>query len=331
MRRREVIALIASATLAGPASAQTAERVRRVGVILGLAEGDPEGPARLAAFRQGLQAVGWVEGRNLELAARSAGGDATREQALARELVQSGVEAVLATSGPIVLALQRETSRLPIVFVLIVDPPGRGFVDSLARPGRNLTGLTHFEPAMGGKWLELLKEMAPGTTRMAFLYNPDTARRGAGSAVYVQSFEKFAATLAVRPVMMPVRDAAELGQALDAFGGAPSGALLVPPDTFNTNHRTAIVQGTIRHHLPAIFPYRYYTADGGLMSYGVDVLDIYRRAASYVDRILKGESPAEMPVEQPTKFELVINGKTARALGLTIPPTLLARADEVIE
>jgi len=230
-----------------------------------------------------------------------------------------------------VVALQRETRRLPIVFVMIVDPPGRGFVDTLARPGRNLTGLTHFEPAMGGKWLELLKEMAPGTTRVAFLYNPETAGRGGGSAVYVQSFEKFADTLAVRPVMMPVRDAAELGQALDAFGGAPSGAILVPPDAFNTNHRTAIVQGTIRHRLPAIFPYRYYTADGGLMSYGVDVLDLYRRAASYVDRILKGESPAEMPIEQPTKFELVINVKTARALSLEIPPTLLARADEVIE
>ena len=331
MRRRGVIALIASATLARPASAQTAQRVRRVGIILGLAEGDPEGPARLVAFRQGLQALGWIEGRNLELATRSAGGDATREQAFAQELVQSGVEAVLATSGPTVVALQRATKRLPIVFVMVVDPPGRGFVDSLARPGRNLTGLTHFEPAMGGKWLELLKEMAPGTTRVAFLYNPETARRGGGSAVYVQSFEKFAATLAVRPVMMPVRDAAELGQALDSFGGAPSGAILVPPDAFNTNHRTAIVQGTIRHRLPAIFPYRYYTADGGLMSYGVNVLDLYRRAASYVDRILKGESPAEMPVEQPTKFELVINVKTARALGLTIPPTLLARADEVIE
>jgi putative tryptophan/tyrosine transport system substrate-binding protein len=331
MRRREVIALIASATLARPASPQTAERVRRVGIILGLAEGDPEAPGRLAAFRHGLQALGWVEGRNLELASRSAGADATREQALARELVQSGVEVVLATSGPTVVALQRETRRLPIVFVMVVDPPGRGFVDSLARPGRNLTGLTHFEPAMGGKWLELLKEMAPGTARVGFLYNPDTAGRGAGSAVYVQSFEKFAATLGVRPVMMPVRDAAELGQALDAFGGPPSGAVLVPPDSFNTNHRTAIVQGTIRHRLPAIFPYRYYTADGGLMSYGVDVLDLYRRAASYVDRILKGESPAEMPVEQPTKFELVINVKTARALGLTIPPTLLARADEVIE
>jgi putative tryptophan/tyrosine transport system substrate-binding protein len=332
VRRREVIAGLAGG-LAWPlaAKAQQSDRMRRVGVMMGTAEADPEGQARVAAFRQGLQALGWIEGRNLQISARWAAGDAARSRALAPELVATDPEVMLANSGPVVEALQREGSRVPIVFVQLVDPVGRGLVDSLARPGRNLTGLTHFEPAMGGKWLALLKEMAPETARAAFLYNPETASRGAGSGVYVQSFESFAAALAVRPVMMRARDAAELRHALDAFAREPNGAVLVPPDIFNTMHRAAIVDTAVRHRLPTIFPYRLYVAEGGLMSYGVDLLDLYRGAASYVDRILKGENPAEMPVQQPTKFELIINLKTAAALGLTIPPTLLARADEVIE
>jgi putative ABC transport system substrate-binding protein len=332
MRRREVLAALgAAAAWPGSIRAQAPDRMRRVGVIMGMTEADPEGQARLAAFRQALHALGWVEGRNVEIAAHWAAGDAARAQALARELIRTDPEAVLANAGPVVAALQRESSRVPIVFVQLVDPVGRGLVDSLARPGRNLTGLTHFEPSMGGKWLELLKEMAPATARVAFLYNPETASRGAGSGVYVQSFESFAASLAVRPVMMPARDPAELRHALDAFGRESNGALLVPPDIFNTIHRALILETAARHRLPAIFPYRYYVADGGLMSYGVDLLDLYRGAASYVDRILKGEKVAEMPVQQPTKFELVLNLKTAKALGLDIPPTLLARADEVIE
>jgi putative ABC transport system substrate-binding protein len=240
-------------------------------------------------------------------------------------------EVVFATTGPVVTALQRESSRLPIVFVQIVDPVGRGLVESLARPGRNLTGLTHFEPAMGGKWLQLLKELAPSMTRAAFLYNPETAARGAGSGIYVQSFEKFAAALSVRPIMVPARDAAEVRKALGDFAREPDGGLVVPPDISNTIHRRAILEASNQHRLPAIFPYRYYVVDGGLMSYGVEVVDQYRRAASYVDRILRGENPADMPVQQPTRFELVINLKTAKAIGLPVPPTLIARADEVIE
>ena len=333
MRRRDAIALIGGAAASWSASgrAQPLDRVRRIGVIMGTPEGDPEGLARLAAFHQALHARGWVEGRNLEVTSRWAAVEAERTQTVARELVATNPEVVLATSGVVVVALRRESSVVPIVFVQLVDPAGRGLVDSLARPGRNLTGLTHFEPAMGGKWLQLLKELAPRMTRVAFLYNPDTAARGAGSGVYVQSFESFAAALGVRPVMLPARDTAELDQAFDDFAREPNGGLLVPPDISNTMLRRAIVEAAARYRLPTIFPYRYYVVDGGLMSYGVHLLDLYRGAASYVDRILRGENPAEMPIQQPTNFELVINLQTAKALGLEIPPTLLARADEVIE
>jgi putative tryptophan/tyrosine transport system substrate-binding protein len=331
MRRRDLIALLAGSAAVGPGRAQAPDRTRRVGVIDGLSESDPEGHRRLAAFRDEMKALGWTEGRNLDMTVRWAAGDAARAQAGARDLIQMGPEVVLANSGPVVAAIQRESSRVPVVFVQVVDPVGRGLVDSLARPGRNLTGLTHFEPAMGGKWLQLLKELAPDTKRVGFLYNPDTAARGAGSGVYVRSFETFAAALAVRAVMMPAREAAEIRHAFETFAREPEGALLVPPDLSNTIHRGAIIQAAALHRLPAIFPYRYYVADGGLMSYGVDPAHLYRGAAVYVDRILKGENPADMPVQAPTKFELVINLTTAKALGLTIPPTLLARADEVIE
>jgi putative tryptophan/tyrosine transport system substrate-binding protein len=331
MRRRDVIAGLAAAALPLPARPQAPDAMRRVGVMMGMAEADPEGQVRVAAFRQALEALGWVEGRNLRIVARWAEGNTARAKALARELVQTNPEVVLAHSGPVVEALQRESSRVPIVFVQLVDPVGRRLVDSLARPGRNLTGLTHFEPAMGGKWLALLKEMAPATQRVAFLYNPETASRGAGSGVYVQSFEHFAAALAVQPVMMPARDAAELGHALDAFAREPNGPSSCPRIIFNTVHRAAIIELVTRHRLPTIFPYRYYVAGGGLMSYGVDLLNLYRGAASYVDRILKGEKPADMPVQQPTRFELVLNLGAAKALGIAVPLSLQARADEVIE
>jgi putative tryptophan/tyrosine transport system substrate-binding protein len=332
MRRRAALALIGAAvTCSRQGKAQAPGEMRRVGVMMGTAEADPEGQARVAAFRKGLQAFGRVEGSNLRIVARWAAGDPARSRALAVELIATNPEVVLANSGPVVEALQRASSRVPIVFVQLVDPVGRGLVNSLARPGRNLTGLTHFEPAMGGKWLALLKEIAPRTERVAFLYNPETASRGAGSGVYVQSFESFAAALAIRPVMLRAQHASELRDALDAFARDPNGAVLIPPDIFNTMHRGAILETLARNRLPAIFPYRFYVAEGGLMSYGVDLLDLYRGAAAYVHRILKGENPAEMPVQQPTRFELVINTATAKAIGLTIPPTLLARADEVIE
>ena len=331
MRRREFLALLAGLAAAGPGRAQSPDRTRRVGVIIGIAESDPEGRRRLTAFREALKALGWAEGRNLDITVRWAAGDAARAQAVARDLIQMGPEVVLASSGPAVAALQGESSRVPVVFVQLVDPVGRGLVDSLARPGRNLTGLTNFEPTMGGKWLQLLKELAPATKRVGFLYNAETAARGAGSGVYVQSFESFAAALTVQAVMMPARNASEVRQAIETFAREPEGALLVPPDISNTIHRGAIIEGAAVHRLPAIFPYRYYVVDGGLMSYGVDPAHVYRGAAAYVDGILRGESAAEMPVQQPTSFELLINLKTAAALGFTIPPTLLARADEVIE
>jgi len=333
MRRRQfIMCLCAAAGWAWPqlVFAQLTDRVRRVGVMLVTAENDPEGQARLGAFRETLRDLGWIEGRNLELVPRWVGGNAIRARTVAMELLAISPDVVL-TTALATRAVQPETTTVPIVFVQVIDPVEQGIVQSLARPGGNTTGFTHFEPAMGGKWLGMLKEMAPHIDRVAFLYNPDSAARGSGSASFVQSFETYAATAAVTPVKLAARDDAELRRGMELFRSAGGGGLLVPPDLFNTLHRDTIVNEAVRHRLPTIFPYRFYTVSGGLMSYGVDLYDLYRRAAGYVDRILKGEKPAEMPVQTPSKFELVINIKTANAIGLTIPPTLLARADEVIE
>ena len=228
-------------------------------------------------------------------------------------------------------AMRDATRTIPIVFVQVVDAVGQGFVESLARPGGNITGFTHFEPQMGGKWLEILKEVAPQIRRVAMLYNPQSAAQGAGSGIYLRSFETVASALAVHSAALPVRDAAEMERSLAAFSAEPNGGLLVPPDIFNTTHREQIVSLAARHRLPAVYPYRYYVMGGGLISYGVELLELWRRAAEYVDRILKGAQPGDLPITQPTRFQMIINLKTAKALGLTVPPTLLARADEVIE
>jgi len=305
--------------------------VRRVGATLVTAENDPKGQARLATFREALRELGWIDGRNLELIPRWIAGDAVRARTMAAELVSRSPDAVLTGSALSTRAVQPETTTVPIVFVQVIDPVEQGIVKSLARPGGNITGFTHFEAAMGGKWLGMLKEMVPHMHRVAFLYSPEAAARGAGSATFVQSFETYAATIAVTPVKLPARDEAELRRGMEMFAAQGGGGLLVPPDLFNTVHRNTIIAEALRHRLPTIFPYRFYPVAGGLMSYGVDLHDVYRRAAGYVDRILKGERAADMPVQFPTKFELVLNLKTAQALGLTIPPTLLSRADEVIE
>jgi putative tryptophan/tyrosine transport system substrate-binding protein len=330
VRRRAFIAtLAAGGALSLAARAQ--ERMRRVGLMQPLAEDDPEGQPRIAAVREALHEVGWISGKNTELVLGWLAGDAGRGPRVAAELLAAGPEVVIAIGIPVMRAIRSQSRTVPIVFMNVVDPVGQGIVESLARPGGNVTGFTHFEPAMGGKWLGLLKEMAPQMRRVAFVYNPESALRGAGSAIYVGSFETYAGALAVTPVKLAVREEAELRRAIDAFAKEGNGGLLIPPDLFNTVHRATIIAEAARHRLPTIFPYRYYPLDGGLMSYGVDIYALHRRAASYVDRILKGERPSEMPVEAPTKFELVINLKTANALGIAVPPTLLARADEVIE
>ena len=301
--------------------------MRRVGVLQATAENDPETQARTKAFRQGLAALGWTEGRDILIDYRYAAGDAARIKAYAAEMVSAGPDLILANSTPVVAAL-RQGNPLPIVFVQVTDPIGQGFVASLARPGGNITGFTAFEPAMGSKWLAMLKEIAPGVARVALMFNPDTAPF---ARMFWQPVEDAAPSFDVKPIQAPVRDVGEIEHAIEALARDGNGGLMVLPDISTTNHRDLIIALAARHRLPAVYPFRYFAANGGLMSYGIDVADVYRRAASYVDRILKGEKPSDLPVQAPTKFELVINLKTAKALGLTVPISMQQRADEVIE
>jgi putative tryptophan/tyrosine transport system substrate-binding protein len=328
-RRREFISLLGGAT-AWPlaARAQQGERIRRIGFLQGLAESDPEAQARTAAFRRELEALGWTEGRNIRIDYRFAGGSASRVQAYAAELVNSAPDLIVAHSSPVVAALKQATSTIPIVIAVVNDPLGQGFVTSLARPGGNITGFAFVEFIMVGKWLELLKELAPGVKRVALMFNPQTAPY---YPVFLREFAANAAPLAAALSATPVRDRAEIEAAVSAFAREPAGGLITAGDPFINTQRDLIMSLAERHRLPTLFSFRQHAKDGGLMSYGPDSVDIVRRSASYVDRILRGEKPADLPVQAPTKYELAINLKTAKALGLTVPPTLLARADEVIE
>jgi putative tryptophan/tyrosine transport system substrate-binding protein len=330
MRRREVLALLAGALGPWPlaAIAQPIERVRVIGVLIGLTEGDPHNPARMAAFEQGLRELGWAEGRNIRIHYRFAV-DADRLQASAKELVALQPDILVASAGFVVFALLRETRTTPIVFVTTSDPVGDGFVASLVRPGGNVTGFASNLSSMGGKWLELLKEIAPDVRRVAIMFNPDTAP-GRGS-FYLAPLEPAAASFAVRPLMMPVRAPAEIEGAVSALGREPGGGLIVMPDVFNSVHRGLIVAQAARNRVPTIYPFRYFATDGGLMSYGSDLVDLYRRTSMYIDRIFNGANPADLPVQAPGKFELVINLKVAKDLGLTVPRIMLVRADEVVE
>jgi putative ABC transport system substrate-binding protein len=331
MRRREFITLIGGAAAAWPvkARAQQSEQVRRVGMLIGYAENDSETQARLGAFRQGLERLGWTEGRNVRIDYRFAPDGPDQAQLFAKELVTLRPDVLVGNSTPASAALLRETRTIPIVFVGVSDPVGSGLVASIARPGGNTTGFTNFEPSLTGKWLELLKEIAPGIVRVAVIFNPKTAP-GAGS-FFLGPFEPVAHSFAVEPIAAPVSDAAQIESALATIWREPGGGLIVMPDAFTTVQRKAIIALAAQHRFPAIYPYRYEVVDGGLMSYGVDTVDLLRRAASYVDRILKGEKANDLAVQAPVKFDLVMNLKTAKALGLTVPATLLARADEVIE
>jgi putative tryptophan/tyrosine transport system substrate-binding protein len=329
MKRREFITLLGSAAASWPlaAGAQQPARMRRIGVLMNLTADDPESPARLAAFAQGLADLGWTIGRNLRIDYRWAAGDPERIRRDADELVALAPDLILSSGAPTVAALQKATRSVPIVFAQVVDPVGNGFVETLARPGGNITGFSVFEYGISGKWLELLKEIAPSVTRAAILRDLALAS-GSGQFGALQSV---APSLGVELSPVGVGDAGAMERAVVAFARSPNGGLVVTASTLAVIHRELITRLAAEHRLPAVYHSSYYITSGGLISYGPNSIDPFRRAASYVDRILKGEKPGNLPVQAPTKYELVINLKTARALGLDVPPTLLARADEVIE
>ncbi len=331
MRRRQFIKLLGSAAAAccpRAARAQQADRVRRVGVLETRAADDPEGQARLALFRQELQELGWTDGRNVRIDYRWAAADANRSRTYAAELVALAPDVILASASASVAALRQTTRTVPIVFVNIIDPVGAGFVAKLARPGGNATGFTLFEYSLSGKWLELFKEIAPSLTRIAILRDPAQAA-GIGQFAAIQAMAPPSFGVELNPI--DVRDAGEIERDIAAFARESNGGLIVTASSGAVAHRELIIMLAARHRLPAVYPFRYFVTSGGLISYGPDPTDQYRRAAGYVDRILKGEKAADLPVQAPTKYELTINLKTAKTLGLTVPPSLLARADDVIE
>ena len=329
MKRRVFITLIGGAAAAWPhaALAQQVERMPRIGVLLNLAENDPEGKARLGAFLQGLQQLGWTIGRNVQIEYRWGAGDPDRTRGYAAELAALAPDVILATGSAALGQLLQATRTVPIVFTQTLDPVGGGFVDSLARPGGNATGFLTFEYSLSGKWLELLKQIIPGMTRAAVLRD---AADPAGTAQF-GAIQSVAPSFGVELSPVNVRDAGEIERAVTAFARSSNGGLIVVAGGLVIVHRELIIALAARHRLPAVYFNRIYVTGGGLISYGPENFDQYRRAAGYVDRILKGEKPADLPVQAPTKYELLINLKTAKALGLTVPPTLLARADEVIE
>jgi putative ABC transport system substrate-binding protein len=329
MKRRAFITLLGGAA-AWPLAAraqQPPERMRRIGVLMNLAANDPEAPRRLTAFVQGLNQLGWTEGRNVRIDTRWSTGDADLIRKYAAELVALAPDAILAASTSIVGPLQQTTRSVPIVFVVVADPVGAGFVESLARPGGNITGFLAYEYGLSAKWLELLKEIAPRVTRAAILRDPTL---GLGTA-QLAAIKTVAPSFGVEVTPIGLRDAGEIERGIVAFARGASDGLIVTGSTSAAIHRSLIITLATRHRLPAVYPFRYFVSSGGLLSYGPNTVDQYRVAASYIDRILKGGKPADLPVQAPTKYELVINLKTAKALGLTVPDTLLARADEVIE
>jgi putative ABC transport system substrate-binding protein len=327
MKRREFITLLGGAAVLWPlgVGAQQPERMRRIGVLMGV--GDAEGQLRVSILRRGLQELGWVEGDNITIEVRLAGGDVSRMRADAAEVASMGPDVIVATNAALLDALRQANSSVPVVFVLVANVIESGMVASQARPGANITGFTNFEPAIAGKWLEALKEIAPHVKRVGVIYSPETTLY----ALSMRHIEAAGASLGVTPSAIPIRDATDIERAAAALARESNGGLIVMPAPIVSVHRDQIFAQAARHQLPAIYPYRIYPEAGGLISYGIDVRDLFRQTASYVDRILRGANPADLPIQVPTKYELVINLKTAKALGLEVPPTLLARADEVIE
>jgi putative tryptophan/tyrosine transport system substrate-binding protein len=329
MKRREFMALLGGAAASWPvaARAQQGERVRRIGVLIGAIETDPESQARIVAFKEGLQALGWTDGRNVHIDYRFSSADLDLTRKYAAELVGLTPDVILANSPLVLRALRQQTFTIPIVFALVVDPVGEGFINSLAQPGGNITGFTSLEYPMSGKWLEVLKEIAPSVRRVSAINQAENVT-GAG---YLRALESAALTMGVQLIAAHVRDAAEIERAIAATASQSNGGLIILPSPLALVNREMIVKLAAQHRLPAVYPFRYFIASGGLMSYGVDTVEVFRRSALYIDRILKGEKPAALPVQQPTKFELVVNLKTAKALGLDVPWFLQQRADEVIE
>jgi putative ABC transport system substrate-binding protein len=330
MRRRDFLSLLACGAVFPPlaAFAQQSEQLRQVAVLIGLSESDPEAPSRVQAFQQGLEALGWVDRRNIQVTYRLAAEEQQLRSA-AQELVALRPDVLVAGSSIIVSALLRETRTIPIVFATASDPVGDGFVASLARPGGNATGFTNSNATMGGKWLELIREVSPAVSRAAILFNRETAP--AGGVYFLQAIEGAAASVGLPMVPTQVREPGQLEGAFREIAREPGGSLIVLPDHFTTVNRSQIIAQAAQHRLPAVYPLRYFATEGGLMAYGPDLVDLYRRTGSYVDRILRGARPGELPVQAPAKFDLVINLRAARQSGLMISRILLARADEVIE
>jgi putative ABC transport system substrate-binding protein len=329
IRRREFITLLGGAAAAWPqaARAQQGDRVRRIGVLTPVDENDPEMKRRISLFTQALADLGWTDGRNMRMDLRWGRGDSNRIRALAQELVGLQPDIILTSGTPPTAAVQRETRTIPIVFANVSDPVASGLVPRLNQPGGNLTGFANLEASLGGKWLELLSEIAPGLKRAAIMFNPDVTT----VSNHMPYLETAARSFKVVLSTAPVRSDGEIETAIIALGREPGGGLVVQADAFTNVHRAPIIAAAARNNVPAVYGFSYYVRDGGLLSYGPDPVDIFRRSASYVDRILRGAKPAELPVQFPTKFEMVLNLRTAKALGLTIPETFLVRADEVIE
>ena len=328
INRRETITLLGGAA-AWPlaARAQQGGRIRRIGVLMGGDENDPQVKTNLAAFTQAVAGMGWTDGRNVRMDVRWGGGDINRIRALAQELVGLQPDIIVTAGAAATAALQRETRTIPIVFASVNDPVASGIVPRLNQPGGNITGFANYEATLGGKGLELLSEIAPGLKRAAIMFNPDTALASAS----MPSLETAARSLKIEPIITPVHSDVEIETAIIGLGRAPGGGLVVMPDLFMFVHRASIISAAARNNIPAVAPGSYFAKDGGLLSYGPDIADNCRRAATYADRILRGEKPGDLPVQFPTKFELVINLKTAKALGLAVPTSILARATEVIE
>jgi putative tryptophan/tyrosine transport system substrate-binding protein len=328
MRRREFITLLGGAA-AWPLAARAQQpAMRRIGMLMGYAESDSEAQVWVAAFREGLQKLGWTEGGNIRIDFRWAASDVESMQRFAKELVALQPDLILSNNTPTTAALLQHTRAIPIIFATVTDPVGNGFIASFPRPGGNVTGFIGMEGSLAGKWLELLKEIAPRVVRVAFLYNPATAPF---VEYYLNPYKAAAASIGVEGIAAPVHDRSELEPVIAAQAREPNTGLIVMPDTFLIAHRAEVTSLAARYRLPAVYPRRFFTEVGGLLSYGSDLIDNFRRAATYVDRILKGEKPSELPVQAPVKFELVINLKTTKALGLDVPFLLQQRADEVIE